>query len=153
MNQETKMSLRIILTENKLTGKNYLDWERNLRIVLRQERKLYVIDEDPPAVPDENATEEDTAQYDKYLADAEDVSCLILASISPELQKHCENRECWDMILHLSSLFKKEARQEKYDISKRLYNTKLTEGSPVGEHVIKLLGYHEQLTKIGRAHV
>ena len=61
MNQETKMSLRIILTENKLTGKNYLDWECNLRIVLRQERKLYVIDEDPPTVPDENATEEETA--------------------------------------------------------------------------------------------
>ena len=148
MNQEHKHSLRIILTENKLTGKNYLDWERNLRIVLRQERKLYVIDEDPLVVPDENATEEETAQYEKYVADAEDVSCLILASISPELQKHCENRECWDMMLHLSSLFKKEARQEKYDISKRLYNTKLAEGSPVGEHVIKLLGYHEQLTKL-----
>lgn len=44
MAQELKLSLRSILENIKLTGTNFLDWERNLRIFLRQERKIYVID-------------------------------------------------------------------------------------------------------------
>ncbi|KAJ9559388.1 hypothetical protein OSB04_014002 [Centaurea solstitialis] len=39
------LSLRSILEKDKLTGSNFLDWERNLIIVLRHERKWYVIEE------------------------------------------------------------------------------------------------------------
>ena len=85
MSQDNKLNLRSILHDNKLTNKNFLDWERNLRIVLRQERKLYTIDEDPLTEPGDDGTDEEFAEYEKYRADAEDVSCLILASISAEL--------------------------------------------------------------------
>ena len=94
MSQETRFNLRSILNENKLTNKNFLDWERNLRIVLRQEKKLYTIDEEPFPEPVENASDEEFAEYEKYKADSEDVSCLILASISAELQKQCQDMEC-----------------------------------------------------------
>ncbi|WP_349303576.1 hypothetical protein, partial [Brucella melitensis] len=137
------------MNENKLTNKNFLDWERNLRIVLRQEKKLYTIDEEPFPEPAENASDEEFAEYEKYKADSEDVSCLILASISAELQKQCQDMECWEMITHLSTLFKKEARQERYKLSKKLYSTKIAEGTHVSEHVMKLLGYHNNLTKLG----
>ena len=43
-------TLRSILEKDKLNSKNFLDWYHNLRIVLKHERKLYVIDE---AIPDE----------------------------------------------------------------------------------------------------
>ncbi|KAJ9550659.1 hypothetical protein OSB04_014704 [Centaurea solstitialis] len=39
------LSLRSILEKDKLTGSNFLDWERNLIIVLGHERKWYVIEE------------------------------------------------------------------------------------------------------------
>ena len=149
MSQDTKYNLRSILNDNKLTNKNFLDWERNLRIVLRQERKLYTIDEDPLTEPEENASDEEFAEYEKYKEDCEDVSCLILASISAEFQKQCQDIECWEMINHLSTLFKKETRQERYDLSKKLYSTKMADGSPVSEHVMKLLGYHNNLVKLG----
>ena len=44
-NNNSTMSLQSVLEKDKLTGTNFLDWFRNLRIVLKQERKLYVLDE------------------------------------------------------------------------------------------------------------
>ncbi|XP_074342954.1 uncharacterized protein LOC141680699 [Apium graveolens] len=43
-NNSNNFSMRSVLEKDKLTGINFLDWQRNLRIVLRQERKLHVID-------------------------------------------------------------------------------------------------------------
>ncbi|KAJ9565596.1 hypothetical protein OSB04_001562 [Centaurea solstitialis] len=47
------LSLRSILEKDKLTGSNFLDWEHNLMIVLKHERKWYVLEEPlgeaPPA--------------------------------------------------------------------------------------------------------
>ena len=42
------LSLRSILEKEKLTGTNFLDWERNLRIVLKHEKKEQVIDQPLP---------------------------------------------------------------------------------------------------------
>ena len=39
------MSLRSILEKDKLNGTNFLDWYRNLRIVLKQERKEYILNQ------------------------------------------------------------------------------------------------------------
>ncbi len=38
------LSLRSVLETNKLAGPNFLDWHRNLRLVLRQEKIEYVLD-------------------------------------------------------------------------------------------------------------
>ena len=48
-----QFSLRSILDKEKLSGTNFLDWQRNLRIVLMQEQKEYVIDEEMPEAPNE----------------------------------------------------------------------------------------------------
>ena len=47
-NHNSTMSLRSVLEKDKLTGTNFFDWFQNLRIVLKQERKLYVLDEPLP---------------------------------------------------------------------------------------------------------
>ncbi|KAK8690314.1 hypothetical protein V6N13_089008 [Hibiscus sabdariffa] len=49
------ISLRSLLEKEKLNGINFLDWFRNLRIVLKQERKEYVIEEPVPDEPTANA--------------------------------------------------------------------------------------------------
>ena len=51
-NTTPTMSLRSILEKDKLNGTNFLDWYRNLRIVLRQERKEYILDQ---PIPEESA--------------------------------------------------------------------------------------------------
>ena len=68
------MSLRSILEKDKLIGTNFLDWFRNLRIVLKQERKLYVLDEPLPEEPDENVPRAKKNAYEKHHNDSIDVA-------------------------------------------------------------------------------
>ena len=44
----SNVNLRSILDTNKLTKPNFLDWLRNLRIVLKVEKIAYVLDEPLP---------------------------------------------------------------------------------------------------------
>ena len=100
-NNNSTMSLRSVLEKDKLTGTNFLDWFRNLRIVLKQERKLYVLDEPLPEEPAKNVPRVEKNAYEKHHNDSIDVACLMLATMSSELQKDLENMEAYDMILIL----------------------------------------------------
>ncbi|KAA3450189.1 polyprotein [Gossypium australe] len=135
--------------DDKLNGLNFLDWFRNLRIVLKQEWKLYVIEQPLPNEPPANASRTDRDAYKKYLDDMIDVGCLMLATMNLELQKQHEDMVAYDMIEHLKELYQGQARQERFDISKALFQCKLAEGSPVGPHVLKMIGYIESLSKLG----
>ena len=78
-------SLRSVLDKDKLNGANFLDWYRNLRIVLTQERKLYVLEQPIPAAPPVTATRADHDTYKKHQDDALYVSYLMLATMNSEL--------------------------------------------------------------------
>ncbi|KAK5785251.1 hypothetical protein PVK06_039818 [Gossypium arboreum] len=79
------LSLRSVLKKAKLNGLNFLDWFRNLRIVLKQEWKLYVIEQPLPNEPPTNASKADRDAYKKHLDDMVDVGCLMLSSMNLEL--------------------------------------------------------------------
>ncbi|KAG8497104.1 hypothetical protein CXB51_008305 [Gossypium anomalum] len=143
------LSLQLVLEKDKLNGLNFLDWFRNLRIVLKQERKLYVIEKSLPDEPPANASRADKDAYKKHLDDMVDVGCLMLSTMNPELQKQHEDMVAYDMIEHLKELYQGQARQERFDISKALFQCKLAEGSPIRPHVLKMIGYIESLSKLG----
>ncbi|KAK8662487.1 hypothetical protein V6N13_092060 [Hibiscus sabdariffa] len=71
------LSLRSLLKKEKLNGINFLDWFRNLRIVLKQERKEYVIEEPVPSEPEVYAPRADKDKFKKYMDDMLDVGCRI----------------------------------------------------------------------------
>ena len=107
------MNLRNILFDNKLTGSNFMDCVQNLRIILRQEKLLYVL-ENP--IPSEPAPDDDVAvkdAYQKHSDDYESVCCLMLASMSPDLQKQHEDMNAFTMLNHLKALYDKRARNER----------------------------------------
>jgi hypothetical protein len=53
------------------------------------------------------------------------------------------------MIHRLCGMFKNQARTERYNISKIWLVYKLSEGSPVSPHLIKMMGYIDTLDKLG----
>ena len=57
--------LAIILKENKLTGPNYIDWKRNLDIVLTAEGYKFVLSEECPNVPNDESTQEEIEYHKK----------------------------------------------------------------------------------------
>jgi hypothetical protein len=142
-------NLRSILEKEKLNGTNFMDRYRNLRIVLRQEKKEHIIEQPLPDEPSEDATNADKAAYKKLANESLDVSCLMLATMNSELQKQFENIEAYDMIIGLKGMFENQARTERYHTSKALFACKLAEGGPVSPNVIKMVGYIESLEKLG----
>ncbi|KAK8554244.1 hypothetical protein V6N13_073172 [Hibiscus sabdariffa] len=142
------LSLRLLLEMEKLNGINFLDWFRNLRIVLKHERKEYVIEE-PVLDEPTNASRTDKDKFKKHMDDMLDVSCLMLATMSPELQKQHEDMNAYDMIQNLKEIYEGQARKQSYETSKALFQCKMSEGSPVGAHVIKMMGYIQTLEKLG----
>ncbi|KAK8636310.1 hypothetical protein V6N13_005014 [Hibiscus sabdariffa] len=145
------ISLRLLLEKEKLNGINFLDWFRNLRIVLKQERKEYVIEEAVPNDLGPNASRADKDKFKKHMDDMVDVGCLMLATMTPELQKQHENMVAYEMIQNLKEIYEGQARQERYETSKALFQCKMSEGSSVGAHVIKMMGYIQTLEKLGFA--
>ena len=147
---KTKMfSLRMILEKDKLNGTNYTDWIRNLRIVLRAEKKEEVLDTPLPEELDENATLAVRNAYKKaWDADLE-VSCLMLACMEPDLQMQFESYHVYELVVALKDMFQTQARTERFNVSKSFMECKLPEGAAVGPHVIKMIGYTQRLEKLG----
>ncbi|KAK8713414.1 hypothetical protein V6N13_148632 [Hibiscus sabdariffa] len=145
------ISLRSLLEKEKLNGINFFDWFRNLRIVLNQERKEYVIEEAVPNDPGANAPRADKDKFKKHMDDMLDVNCLMLVTMTPELQKQHEDMVTYEMIQNLKEIYEGQARQERYETSKALFQCKMSEGSPVGAHVLKMMGYIQTLEKLGFA--
>ncbi|XP_017970422.1 PREDICTED: uncharacterized protein LOC108660675 [Theobroma cacao] len=98
------LSLRSILDANKLIGPNFLDWFRNLKIVLKQEKKSYVLDTSIPPVLATHASVEDKEAYQCHKDDNDQVACVMLASMTPELQKR---QFCRPHLLKMIGLIKR----------------------------------------------
>ncbi|XP_061352745.1 uncharacterized protein LOC133297595 [Gastrolobium bilobum] len=145
-------SLRSILDANKLTGPNSTDWYRNVKTVLRSEKIAYVLDSPVPVAPAEGQDGHD--QYDweahrQHLADNEQAVCILLASMSAELQRQHEHMNAPSIILHLQELYDKQGRAERFEASKELFCCKMIEGTAVGPHVLKMIGLIEKLASLG----
>ncbi|XP_074342978.1 uncharacterized protein LOC141680740 [Apium graveolens] len=97
---------------------------KNQRIVLRRERKFHVINVPRPEPFPEGATYVQQAAYQKHIDADMYVTYLMLATMSPELQKQYEHMNAYIMIDHLKCMFEERARQERFDTSKALYACK-----------------------------
>ncbi|KAK8512046.1 hypothetical protein V6N12_018527 [Hibiscus sabdariffa] len=116
---------------------------------LAAHRKEYVIEEPVPDEPAANAPRADKDKFKKHMDDMVDVGCLMLATMDSELQKQHENMVAYEMIQNLKEIYEGQPRQERYETSKALFQCKMTEGTPVGAHAIKMMGYVQTLEKLG----
>ncbi|KAJ9556961.1 LOW QUALITY PROTEIN: hypothetical protein OSB04_011575 [Centaurea solstitialis] len=141
--------LKGLLEKDKLTGLNYVDWLRNLRIVLRMENKQRAIEEPIPAAPAAGASRAVREEYEKRLTESNEAACLMLATMVPELQKAMESLGAYDMANQLKDMFQRQARQERFDNVKALSECKMAPGSSVSVHVLKMKSYIDQLERLG----
>ena len=81
----SSLSLREILDSNKLTDLNYMNWLRNLKIVLTQEKLFYILDVSEPQEIGNDVTEEEISTYRIWKNDSLTIKCIILASMSNKL--------------------------------------------------------------------
>ena len=79
------LNLRSLLEREKLNGTNLLDWFRQLRIVLKLEKKDYVLDGPVPEEPPSNASKAVKDARIKHVNDSIEVVCIILGTMMPDL--------------------------------------------------------------------
>src|SRR3954465_10059641 len=75
----------------------------------------------------------------------------MLTCMDTELQNRFENFTVVDMVTQMNALYLKQARTERYEVTKKLWECKMAEGSSLSEHVIKLVGYAQRLNALGFA--
>ena len=78
--------LAMILTQNKLMGENYVDWKRNLDILLTAKNYKIVLTKPCPNEPIEESDKEDKEAYKTWMRSDEIARCYILASMNKVLQ-------------------------------------------------------------------
>ncbi|XP_019465390.1 PREDICTED: uncharacterized protein LOC109363587 [Lupinus angustifolius] len=143
------MSSLSILADGKLVGDNFHDWYRTLGIILMHEKLIDTIDKPVVPEPINNYDVEAVSAYKKYLEDFMSTKCLILASMSSELQRRHEDMDLIDIIAHLKKMYGAQSRTTKYQLSKTLFRSMFNMNAHVGPHVLNMINLIEQLEKLG----
>ncbi|XP_042409866.1 uncharacterized protein LOC121999226, partial [Zingiber officinale] len=142
--------LAIILKENRLTGHNYIDWERNLDIVLTAEGYKFVLSEECPETPSNDSTPEEIQYHSKWVKADEMARCYILASMSNVLQhQHQDLPTAYDIMNNLKELFGHQNRAARQEAMRKLMTTTMTEGTPVRDHILKMMAYLNEIQVLG----
>jgi len=84
-------ALSSILNKHNLTGENFTDWKRNLKIVLTFEKLNFVLNTPCPPEPPVDAPNEVFVAYQRW-KDSDDMArCYMMASMSTVLQAQHED--------------------------------------------------------------
>ncbi|VFQ61951.1 unnamed protein product, partial [Cuscuta campestris] len=129
-NNTNNLALRSILDKDKLNGTNFVDWQRNLYIVLHMDEKEYVLEKPIPPAPPANAPKAVKDAYEKHVKDDNQVSCVMLATMITELQKQHEDMKAHEMIVALRQQYQGQSSHEHFLMSKALFSCKLSSGNP-----------------------
>ena len=101
-------------------GSNFVDWARNLRIILTTSHKSYVLDA-PLGAPPPPATMDAVNAWQSRVDDYSIVQCAMLYGLEPGLQRLFERHEAYEMFQELKFIFEKNARIERYETSDKFY--------------------------------
>ncbi|KAM1310402.1 hypothetical protein ACFX15_006743 [Malus domestica] len=144
-------TLAKILDKHCLEGHNFPSWYRNVKILLTLEKIVYVLDKAPPHIPlGPGATEDERAKFDKHVEDDTQAKCYLLASMNEELQRQHEGMDsASSIILHLTELYGEGTHNRHFSTVCELVKTKMVKGAPVYQHVLKRIGFIEQLENLG----
>ena len=83
----SSLSLHEILDANKLTNPNYMNWLKNLKIMPTQKKISYIIGAPDFELVGKDTTEDEIATYKIWQNNCLTIKCIILASMSNELQR------------------------------------------------------------------
>ena len=142
--------LATILTQNKLTGNNYVEWKCNLDIVLTAKDHIYVLSTPCPPEPLANAAATVKREFEKWKKSNGMARCCMLASMARVLQHQFQSNDSAASILDsLKGMFGDHGRSARQVAMQRLTGAKMAEGTPIREHVLKMIGFLNELETLG----
>nr|GFA42767.1 zinc finger, CCHC-type [Tanacetum cinerariifolium] len=102
--------------KQKLTGPNFIDWYRQIRIVLSIKDKLNYLDQYIPLTPVAPAGQQVApkirAAHNAWIKGSKEIVGIMLMTIEPEIQRNLEPLHAHEMLRELKTLFAQQAEQE-----------------------------------------
>ncbi len=139
-----------ILSQNKLVGENYVDWKRNLDIVLTIDNHKNVLTTPCPPKSNDDSTQEEKDAYTAWMRSDEVCKCYILASISNVLQQQHRNMEtAADILYNIDEMFGDQGRQAKQAAIRKFMNCRMRPGTSVRDHMLLIISYINEMEIMG----
>ncbi|GKA19912.1 retrotransposon protein, putative, ty1-copia subclass [Tanacetum coccineum] len=149
-NNTLSSAFKTFFERETLTGPNFNEWYRSLRIVLRVADTFDYLYKPCPEQPADTATEAEKAAFRAEYKKHSDVACIMLGKMSPALQRQFENYPPQNMLAELRKMFEKPPAVEIYDLVDSLHSCKQAPGKSVSEHVLEMKGLMDQLHTLGK---
>ncbi|GJT23334.1 hypothetical protein Tco_0303898 [Tanacetum coccineum] len=154
-NAQTKTNssaFRSMLEKHQLTGPNFNEWLRALKLVVRTEKLQdgflkYTLATAPPQVSCNQALADWNALFDRH----NEVACLMLGTMSPKLYQQFENKSPQEMITELQKMYGKPPGVELQELVNMFHSCKQAEGQSVSDHVLLMKSYLDQLATLNYA--
>nr|GEX46148.1 zinc finger, CCHC-type [Tanacetum cinerariifolium] len=139
--------------KQKLTGPNFIDWYRQLRIVLSFEDKLNYLEQPIPPAPvapaGQHVAPKILAAHNAWIKGSKEIVGLMLMTIETEIQQNLEPLHAPKMLRELKTLFAQQAEQELLQTTRDFHSCRQEEGQSVSSYVLKMKGYIDNLEHLG----
>ncbi|GKA39836.1 zinc finger, CCHC-type containing protein [Tanacetum coccineum] len=143
---------RSFFEKQKLTGPNFIDWYRQLRLVLSTEDKENYLEHPIPAAPvaqpGQQVPPEALAAHAAWVKGQKEVVVLMLLTMDLDIQRNLAHLGAYDMLQELKAMFSKQAEQELLQTVREFHTCKQEEGQSVSSHVLKMKGYIDNLERL-----
>ncbi|GJS62706.1 zinc finger, CCHC-type containing protein [Tanacetum coccineum] len=140
--------------KQKLTGPNFIEWYRQLRIVLSAEDKLNYLELPFPAAPvpavvGQQVPLETLAAHAAWVKGQKEIVVLMLMTMELDLQWNLETLDVHDMFKELKTLFSQQAEKELLQTVREFHSCKQEEGQYLSLYVLKMKRYIDNLECLG----
>nr|GEX54055.1 zinc finger, CCHC-type [Tanacetum cinerariifolium] len=145
---------RSFFEKQKFTGPNFIDWYRQLRLVLSTEDKEnyleHPISAAPVALPGQQVHPQALAAHAAWVKGQKEVVVLMLLTMDLEIQRNLAHLGAYDVFQELKAMYSKQAEQELLQTVREFHTSKQEEGQSVSSHVLKMKGYIDNLERLGQ---
>nr|GEX98111.1 zinc finger, CCHC-type [Tanacetum cinerariifolium] len=128
---ENNLVFRSFFEKQKLTGSNFIDWYKQLRLVLLTEDKENYIEhpipEAPAAPPGQQVPPAAATTHASWVKGQKEVDVLMLLTMDLDIQRNQAHLGAYDMLQELKAMFSKQAEQELLQTVKEFHACKQKE--------------------------
>nr|GEZ19849.1 hypothetical protein [Tanacetum cinerariifolium] len=134
--------------KQKLTGPNFINWYRQLRIALSIEDKLNYLEQPIPPAPVAHAGQhvapEILAAHNAWIKESKEIAGLMFMTMEPEIQRNLEPLHAHEMLRELKTLFAQQAEHELLQTTRDFHSCRQEERQPTVNELHAMLKLHEQ---------
>ena len=128
--------------DNVFNGVNFSDWEMNLRIVVGSEKLLYTIER--PLRPKPRSDQIVELELWKTHSDENSTAQSIMhAAMTQQIRRQNKGLDPYEMIAKLNDFHRSNLRSQKYELQKKLFRARMSEGTSIEHHVSQMIAHIE----------